>query len=319
MVVFLFCHHPLSSAEFAKPFEQLRLLDVIRDHNAVLLLMGHGHGVRHEQWDTLDSVMGGETFRKNVGYNIVSVIDGTLRVVYRYQDPERGMQVLMEKSIHAAPGPSLEVMSPDLPRTGDNSVTPELNRSRITVRARVAGRRPESVVATVDDDQQCTTRLEPVNQRPRGDKRVYVADLEGAFHATDRSSGKLLWSERHATFSIEQPLLLHDGVLYGGAWDGFLYAVQAADGSLKWKARGPAAHRDETFILSSSGRGYQDPTRGTRASRKRRYPASERWHLPPRKSRVDRLASRGRFCRAPRPESMKESCDHRQSLSLRTN
>jgi outer membrane protein assembly factor BamB len=75
--------------------------------------------------------------------------------------------------------------------------------------------------------------------------RVYVADLEGFVHAIDRHSGRLIWSKRHATFSVEQPVLLHDGILYFGAWDGFVYAVDARDGSLKWKAQGPAGYRDD--------------------------------------------------------------------------
>ncbi|UCD27661.1 MAG: PQQ-binding-like beta-propeller repeat protein, partial [Planctomycetota bacterium] len=78
-----------------------------------------------------------------------------------------------------------------------------------------------------------------------GDEFIYVGDLEGLIHAIDRRSGDLIWSKRHAQFSIEQQLMYHNGVLYFGAWDGFVYAVDARDGSLVWKQRGPAGQSGE--------------------------------------------------------------------------
>ncbi len=115
--VFLFCHHPISSAEFAKPHEQLRFLETIRNHNIVLLVMGHGHSPRAEKWGTLDSVMGGSTFGPNTGYSTIFVQGDTLRVVYRFHEkaasaPADGshaesaarqglFKVLLEKSIRS--------------------------------------------------------------------------------------------------------------------------------------------------------------------------------------------------------------------------
>lgn len=380
MPVFLFCHHPLGSGEFAKPVEQLQLLEVIGEHNVVLLLMGHGHGARHARWGTLDGVMGGSIYGPNTGYSIISVIDGTLRVVYRYQDPSREMKVLLEKPVAAKRVPRVEIVKPaagaELPIAADGPM-------RVVVR--VTGARAKKVTATLGGGEavelkrfsgkgaqaartfvaeiptrgltggrhslhvtaECagtqvervrTVLLQPeppavpvvkgtdagmkaaplltggqvivsttagrlehfpqLNAVPPvfeagaeiihapavvgrtlyfnaaekgvhavslqgklnwrcdvgavvygtpavGDERVHVGDLEGLVHAIDRKRGEIIWSKRHAQFSIEQSLLLHEEVLYFGAWDGFVYAVDVRDGSLKWKVRGPAGHREE--------------------------------------------------------------------------
>ncbi len=110
--VILFCHHPLSTSEYAEPHEQLRFLDVIENHNVVVLCMGHGHSARAERWNSLDSVMGGSTFGGNTGYSIISVMDGVLRVVYRFRDEKLGYKVLLEKPIAPKPRPKLVIDAP---------------------------------------------------------------------------------------------------------------------------------------------------------------------------------------------------------------
>jgi outer membrane protein assembly factor BamB len=375
--VFLFCHHPLSTTEFAKPFEELRLLDLIRDHNVVLLMMGHGHGHRHEQWNTLDSVMGGTTSHpvESIGYNIVYVKNDVLHVAFRYRDPARPMEVTLKKKLAARPAPRISFLSP---RPGSPGAPPVERDGRIQSRVQIAGPAPSRVTLALDDEKETAVaaavkgpgvfeagldgrklapglhyllataafdketfddaeeflysppsapaafrtllasgvKAGPVvagsglivagtdgrisllsfsGPRPSvrtlheagveilhapaldGDRlyvpaaekgvlcltlggkvewqcdvkaavygtpaldagQVYVADMEGVFHAIDRRTGRLAWSKRHALFSIEMPVTLAGGTLYGGAWDGFVYAVNAADGTLKWKQAGP--------------------------------------------------------------------------------
>ncbi|MBN1853048.1 MAG: PQQ-binding-like beta-propeller repeat protein, partial [Pirellulales bacterium] len=397
--IFLFCHHPLSSNEFAKPYEQLRLLQAIENHHVVLLLMGHGHSARHERWGSLDSVMGGETWRENTGYNIISVVDGILRVVYRYRDPVRGMQLLLEKPLARQPSPGMRITMPS-GRTVHGQDTPVLAAPDCLVSVNVTGGAPKRIVATLDNEPNTTMDLEPVDghgihahpnrsgtyranlvvgdmlagahfvhvtaefesgriERAKtivyepadapvaatrfefragiraqplllptgpivatteglirnieqaqhemppmpagmlgveilhpaacGDNilyvsaaekgvcalgidgrelwrcdvgavvygtpaldadRIYVGDLEGFVHALDRKNGTRIWSRRHAEYSIEQPLLLRQGMLYFGAWDGYVYAIQANDGTLLWKQPGPAGHRAQDQFKS---------------------------------------------------------------------
>ncbi len=381
--VFVFMHHPLHTTEFAKPYEQLRLLETLGGHNVALVLMGHGHNASHQRWNTLDSVMGGSTFGPNAGCGIVTVQDGRLRVTYRFRDESRPPQLLVDKPLTPPAAPSLRIASPAVSATGGDA--PKIARKHLPVVAETSGEAAAKVTASVDDREANTADLRPVRRdgaaerfegpiplaglvpgmhflkvtaafpgyrierageflldppngpvRARrlrldagvkaapvfiGDEvvvattagkvfrvafdgaaprarefhdagveilhtpavegellyvaaaekgvrcvgldgrirwtcdvgapvygtpavaggRVYVGDLAGAVHAIERETGRKVWSRTHATFSIEQPLTFHDGVLYFGAWDGLLYAVAAADGELKWKQPGPAA------------------------------------------------------------------------------
>src|SRR5207248_5008390 len=60
--VFLYCHHPVDSSEFASLYERDRLLDILRPYNVASLLVGHGHTVEHRVVAGVDQVMGGSTF-----------------------------------------------------------------------------------------------------------------------------------------------------------------------------------------------------------------------------------------------------------------
>ncbi|MBI4582271.1 MAG: PQQ-binding-like beta-propeller repeat protein [Planctomycetes bacterium] len=392
--VFLFCHHPLSGPEFAKPFEQLRFLQTIEDHNVVLLMMGHGHGHRHERWNTLDSVMGGTTSHpvENIGYNIMVVRDEVLHVVFRPRDAAKPMQVVLKKPLAAARGPRIEfVDSASRARMPGGDSVETISGRETPVQVRVRGGRPGRVTASVDDIEATTVALTPAGPgryggtigaadllpgrhfvevtaafgdrkidaarefqfvppgspsvvqanvdagvkaaplavgdevivvttggevqrlsfgRPPGKttaerlfdagveilhpprladgklyfsaaekgvhclgldgklawtcnvgatvygtpavdgQRVYVADMQGSAHAIDRATGKIVWSKRHAAYSVETPVLLCDGVLYFGAWDGLVYAVNADDGTLKWKKPGPAGHMGQALFRS---------------------------------------------------------------------
>lgn len=383
--VFIFQHHPLNTTEFSTPFEQLRFLEVVRDYNVVLLLMGHGHGANTSRWNTVDSVMGGSTFGPNAGYSIISVIDGVLRVVYRFQDPNKPMRKLIEKPIVRPELPSVELVRPHEGSIASGSAVPVIvkiedapknvkitadidglkdNQSVLQARNRAfsamvptrgllpgshflrvkaegmpgeseravqfffeppetkvyppiaelsAGMKagPLAVdggcivattggqVASVSAGRESLARPAAAGRSPAGQNirtlvntgleiihapalvdetlyissaeagvfsvgldgklnwkcpvgaavygtpavmgnAVYVGDMEGFVHSIDRATGKLNWSKPHAIYSIEMPLVAHDGTLYFGAWDGFVYAVSAADGSLVWKQPGPA-------------------------------------------------------------------------------
>ncbi|MGQ9648776.1 MAG: outer membrane protein assembly factor BamB family protein [Phycisphaerae bacterium] len=161
--VFVFCHHPLSSTEFAKPYEQLRLIELLENWNVVLLLMGHGHGARHEKWGMIDSVMGGSTFGPNTGYGIISVIDGVLRCTYRFHDSSKPMAVLLQKPLAPVNKAELQFQSPS--RQGDNrSDRPMIRTAGMPVRVRISGGQPRSVTACVNGDDKGSVALKSVNQ-----------------------------------------------------------------------------------------------------------------------------------------------------------
>ncbi|MHC4674527.1 MAG: metallophosphoesterase family protein, partial [Planctomycetota bacterium] len=162
--VFLFLHHPLSSREFAYPHEQLRLLEALEEHNVVLMLMGHGHGARHERWSVFDSVMGGSTYGGSAGYNIVSVINGVLRVAYRYRQTDKPMELILEKPIRPRPNPVLKVLSPRTRMTQGRRAAP-IRESNITVSASVSGPAAKDVIAAIDDLKDNKVKLTPTGGR----------------------------------------------------------------------------------------------------------------------------------------------------------
>ena len=73
---------------------------------------------------------------------------------------------------------------------------------------------------------------------------IQVGDLtvvgcnSGCLYAIDPITGTEKWRNCTATYTIESKPFEKDGVVYYGAWDTFVYAVNAADGSLKWKTIG---------------------------------------------------------------------------------
>lgn len=380
--VFVALHHPPYVNEFA-PAEYDTLIDLLRDHNVVLMLYGHGHGVNHRNMDGIDGVMGGSTYGKNAGYALISVQDGTLRVAYHYHRRptkdkqsalEPGWKTLLEKPLQstaprrlfrvfaaAAKGgePSAARRLPvALEPTGDHARAERLEfsfeidgakaafehgavpthpvwsvdtakltpgRHLLTVRGNGADgsqdvrtktfrvvRRPDSlrwrtefpaaikagpviagdqlIVARTDgavtaldrdtgrklwtvttggeilgtpawsghtlvfgsgdgkvhalDDSGKTVwtfdaRL-PVYGTPLiDDATVYIGDNGGRLHALDLSTGKPRWTFSRADYSIEcKPCVWGDLIVFG-AWDGYLYGIDRADGKLRWKALGP--------------------------------------------------------------------------------
>lgn len=386
--VFVFCHHQLSSSEFAKPFEQVRLLEVLDRYNVVLVMVGHGHGHGRERWNGIDSVMGGTTSHPAaiIGYNIIWLKDGVLNVAFRYRDPAKPMELTLQKPITPRKTPDVQFLSP---RASGPNPSP-LAGNDVPIRLQVRDGKPTKITATLDADDATAITLTPgragvfegkikadnavpgmhfvmtttefgpqkldhaeevlfapagspnaartvlksgvkaqpvltpdglivattggevacvsfensrrptvktlfnagveilhapavadgqiyVSAAEKGVHRltstgelvwacevgapaygtpaldpdfVYVADMQGSAHAINRKTGKLAWSKRHASFSVEMPVLLRDGVLYFGAWDNMVYAVNAKDGSLKWSKMGPAAHTGESKYKS---------------------------------------------------------------------
>jgi outer membrane protein assembly factor BamB len=106
---------------------------------------------------------------------------------------------------------------------------------------------------------------------------VYVGSFDGSLYAVDLLSGQLKW--RYDTEgkglnsgdfgydrkSIQSSPAVADGAVYFGARDGFLYAVNAADGKLRWRFdqqiswvnSSPAVADGHIYAGSSDGRFVQ--------------------------------------------------------------
>jgi len=86
--IFLALHHPPYVDELANPAELETLLDLLRDHNVVLMLYGHGHQAVYHDIGGIPGVMGGSTYGKTAGYGLLSVRNGRLRYAYRFHQPD---------------------------------------------------------------------------------------------------------------------------------------------------------------------------------------------------------------------------------------
>ena len=110
---------------------------------------------------------------------------------------------------------------------------------------------------------QCGAR--EINGRPavsRDGRSIYVGSMDANLYALDRS-GKLQWS--HATgdgIPTSATVSASGDLVYFSSNDGYLYAVHAADGQLRWKylapedreLPGPPIHAFTQPILSRDGR-----------------------------------------------------------------
>ena len=103
-----FCifHHPLGGSEFASRYDYDRLLDVLREHNTVLLMAGHSHGHVYRPVQDLDQVTGGSTFGPNAGFAVYSVKSGVLRAAYwKAGEAAPDLKLLEKKLPETAPFP----------------------------------------------------------------------------------------------------------------------------------------------------------------------------------------------------------------------
>ncbi|MCX6132665.1 MAG: PQQ-binding-like beta-propeller repeat protein [Ignavibacteriales bacterium] len=64
---------------------------------------------------------------------------------------------------------------------------------------------------------------------------VYIGGSDGVFRSIDLSSGRVKWEYAGVGGFVETKPLLYKGNVVFGAWDTFLYALNAKDGSLAWK------------------------------------------------------------------------------------
>lgn len=255
------CHHPLDSSEFASAYDRARLLDVLQTRNVVVMLVGHGHGIRHWVCDGFDVCMGGSTYGAKRGYAIISIKDNTLRVAYQYLVPTPTLSLLMEKPL-AARSPFLQVTSL---QPADGSVF----KARTNLRWRIAVDRPQEVAkaqAAVDGGPLADMTREGDAWTAQVDTstlaagahtlRLQLTDAAGVVTSRTRSffledwPFRVLWRTQ-LPGSCQSTPTVHEGRLYVGDNSGTLSALDAASGDLLWRFTAGGEVRSQPIIAGN--------------------------------------------------------------------
>lgn len=74
--------------------------------------------------------------------------------------------------------------------------------------------------------------------------RVICGTNAGDVLALDAATGNLLWRSDAPEYTVETPACTGDGAVYVGAWDRYVYALELADGSLRWRALSAGSDRE---------------------------------------------------------------------------
>ncbi|HUJ55228.1 MAG TPA: PQQ-binding-like beta-propeller repeat protein [Gaiellaceae bacterium] len=83
-------------------------------------------------------------------------------------------------------------------------------------------------------------------------RALYVGDAEGNVYRLQPYNGDIVW-KFHAGGAVKDGMAYDRGVLFFGAYDGYLYAVRASDGKLVWRS---SSDRD---VVGRHGTFYSTP------------------------------------------------------------
>jgi len=279
MPVIIFFHHLLDSPEFSSRYDVERFLDILKPYNVILLLVGHGHFPRYHNFYGFDSVEGGTTFGANAGYAILSFMNDTLRVVYKYKDPTKPPIGLLEKKITQGTSfPDIKILSlQDRDDISDNTF-------KMSARIDYDSKLIKSAGWTIDDKVSGKLILENGEYRDM----VNCADLIAGSHylrvsfttQDDKEFNKSLFFYKTSgqkdvkwrSFvggSIKTKPLIYQKMVFFGANDGCLYCLDKSTGQSKWKYQtgaeilsSPANYNDIILFGSADGYFYAVDTTG---------------------------------------------------------
>ena len=258
--VFVFFHHPVGGSEFASRYDYDRLLDVLREHNTVLLMAGHSHGFVGRPFEDFDQMTGGSTGYPTPGLTFVSVVGGVIRAAYQKDGEPAANVKIIEKAIPAHSVYSkTEIVWP---------------KPRATVGATL-GIAAYTTADVAIDKATCT-----VDDALNGDLHVtgpagtWIAagalDVSGLmpgahYLRVDFQSGDRHF-KRSTEFFYEPPEeptawrvylgastkctpTVADGVVYAGANDGKLWAVEAETGKVIWTVESGAEIAAQPLVV----------------------------------------------------------------------
>ena len=255
--VFVIMHHMLHDSYFGSPYAVAQFLDLLRPHNLVIFLGGHGHNANAQVrfgTDTTDAgAVCGPIPRCKAGYSIVSVNDGILRIGFKEHGQDGIQKLYYEKPLpKKADYPTIEILNVK----ENQAITPT---GSFFVKANISGN--ESVIKQAS----LTVDKESSNEDEKGEdplvltaEGVYVGQLHwedlapGAHYLRVRfidetgkkfyksirfgiepSDSRLIWRSFIDGSCRAAPAVSKDTVYVGGT-NRKLYALDKATGKIKW-------------------------------------------------------------------------------------
>lgn len=270
--IFVVLHHPLKGSEFASGYDCDRLLDVLRQHNTVLVMAGHSHGHVHSVVDGVDQITGGSTFGPNAGVMLISVVDGVLRAAYQKRgDAVPSLKILEKPLPSSTPYPQVEIRLPK----PHSTVADSLTISGLVSGAEAVDTARYSIDESIDGGLTLGSRM----GRWTAEGRVDIGGLLSGAHSlrVEFQSGGKVYSGS-TQFFVERPNrptawraylgaatkatpIVSEGVVYVGANDGVFHAFDAESGAQLWQDRTGAeilaqalAVGDRVFIANGDGK-----------------------------------------------------------------
>lgn len=255
--VFVIMHHMLNDDYFGSPYATAQLLDLLRPHNLVMFLGGHGHNAKLLNFFGVDGTDGGAVCgplpRVKAGYSIVSVKDGIVRIGFREHGKDGFDKVYVEKPLPTkANYPTIEILNVK----EDQSLDPS---GSFFVKAKISGSDQLFKQASLSVDRKSFAEDEkgedPLVLTTEGVYvgQLYYQDLPPGAHSLrvrfiddtgkkyyksvrfnlDPSGSRLVWRSFIEGSCRAAPAVTRDAVYVGGT-DRKLYAFDRATGKQKW-------------------------------------------------------------------------------------
>jgi outer membrane protein assembly factor BamB/Icc-related predicted phosphoesterase len=281
--VFVLLHHPPWADQFASEYEIDRLYDVLHQHNVVAILYGHGHRVEHRIVNGIDTLQGGQTYGKIGGCGIYAVKDGIFYATHRYFR-EKPTVAMLKKPLFRK---GMDYLDVRILEPQDRQVI-KGDELSVEVSIAPAKRRIKEAYCVFDGDQ--ATMVQLTGAKDAFEKSISTRELfAGAhvlkvvltaedgtsytrslcFYVEKENSPTVRW-RKFFPAGIKSTPVVAQGLVYFGANDGSLRALDANTGELKWSFQThgeiqaqPLVHGDTVYFGSGDNYFYAFTLDGT--------------------------------------------------------
>ncbi|CAN5241761.1 hypothetical protein BH09SUM1_BH09SUM1_22200 [soil metagenome] len=270
--VFVLMHHPPNADGWASEYDLGRLMEPLRDHDFVALLVGHHHSAKYEKWSGYDVIHGGSTFSGAGandpvdGFGVLNITDTRLHAAYRFKDDRKPPKQYVDRAL--APDPARPNLSPVAVRADGDDILLSW-KSSLPTASTVTISEIETPTAVASGTTTARIKVSAlINGRHWGKVTVGSGDdvlteryFEFALDRRDRADqGLAIWRTALGGGVKGKPLL--DGKnLIVGVNNETLQAVNTLTGKVMWKTETPgevlgSPVRDGAEILVATAEGY---------------------------------------------------------------